>query len=846
MIRILFVISICLCVGTAGAEQDMEYPAGGKPTVVPRNLLADVSQPLKCMVHTEGAPIFSRPASPSSVMAKAKFRDTFYVAGIDESGKYLFLVTAATEQDYPVVPVRTCHGWIQKGHCLEFHRDDARQGPESLTAAPSPIHRKAMLVNRLEGEGGVRMLTEKIPFTDRPDDRGNPLQPRALFSIYYVFAETPTHSHFLLGQEPRIKDWVADKSDLLGWVPRQRVCQWNTREAVEFNKRDLRQHKRTQPCRIFLEPDQLKVYLEKADPEQVPPVAEEDMSLTEWRFDQARFPLVEADAGPSVIHVRGNTLYRIGFIGDVFRQSASGNRVERLATAQQIDDLRARVETLQRRIAKVQLCFIIDGTFSMDPWIKAAADAVNEIITGVTDRAKQAKQLEISVNYYRNQRDQPKDLEFHGFRRAAEARILLDNAEPFGGGDQHEQMFLAICRRLQAKDDPNATPQPGETTPSPMAFDANAVKILVLIGDDGNDPNDKTYTVDEVCRQIRAVGGTSPIAFLAFPVGKGSRKHLFVDQAKQISAQLAQAELATFAGKGTVDADLKKGLEALTAQVKVTSSSRQIIDTICARFDLAITEKTIYQRCLECLHAGSKIPDDVMATLDLRATSDKDVETTRRTYGVIWKNRMEDMIRDQKLETLQLAAHGVQLFREGWIAERDPQETAQSGERISPSIQHVVLMNKGEVDHLAEFLRLVVDNFQTRPVQQVWKESLNAVTGGEVHINPQMTLTELMQMHFGIKVRSENSLLALNFDELGRRDPAQLVKLRDSLDRSRCRLADILRETEADYVWTEVGETGRRKLQRLNPRSRRYWWFGEGREDAEKEARAWIDRDLLP
>ncbi len=112
--------------------------------------------------------------------------------------------------------------------------------------------------------------------------------------------------------------------------------------------------------------------------------------------------------------------------------------------------------------------------------------------------------------------------------------------------------------------------------------------------------------------------------------------------------------------------------------------------------------------------------------------------------------------------------------------------------------------------------------------------------------DPQMSLMKLMQVHFGVKVRSENSLLAMNFDELGRLDPARLVKLRDSLEQSRSRLADALSETEADYAWTVVGDTGRRTLQRLNLRPRRYWWFGEGREDVQKEARAWIDRDMLP
>ena len=207
---------------------------------------------------------------------------------------------------------------------------------------------------------------------------------------------------------------------------------------------------------------------------------------------------------------------------------------------------------------------------------------------------------------------------------------------------------------------------------------------------------------------------------------------------------------------------------------------------------------------------------------------------------------MEDMIHGQHLETLQLAAHGVQLFREGWIAERDPQETAPPGEQVPPTIRQVVLIHKGEVSRLADFLGLVVDNFHQKPVQSVWKESLDKVTHGDVSINPQMELRQLLEIHLRIKVRPENSLLALKFDELGGIEPSRLLRLRMDLKKCAYRLADALKEIEADYRPVPVGETGRYELERYNEHPRRYWWFAEGREDGQKEARAWLDRDMLP
>lgn len=877
--------ALILAIGAASAaEQDIEYPAGDRPAMVPQNLMPPVVRPLKCMVHTEGAPIFARPLPQSPVVATARFRQGYYVAGFDNSRepKYYFLVTAVNELKYPELPIRDCQGWVRCSDCLLFprpeeQRHDAPSGPESLCAGGSPIHRKAMLINRLQEGTGVEALTQKVRFLAGPHADSAPLQSYALFNIFYIFAETPTH--FLLGREPRIKDWVTDKDDLLGWVPRQRVCQWNTREAVEFNKRDMPRAAgqatttdphtaapgqrdaqrccRTQPCRIYQELDQLKAYVDTANVDRVPPFAEEDPAVGEWRFDQPRFPLIDVDSGASVVPYKGNTLYRVGFIGDVFRQSAGTNKVERVATSAQIDQLHSRVRSVQERLAKIQLCFIIDGTFSMDPWVKAAANAVNAIVSGLNDRIGQgpqgqstiaahgAQSIEISVNFYRNVRDQPKDIEFHPFQRPSEARELLDNAEPFGGGDYHEQVFAAICRRLQAKDSASDPVQTGQPSVSRMAFEPNAIKIVVLIGDDGNDPNDAAYGTNEVCKQIQALAGPSPVAFLAFPVGTGQRRELFVTQMKQIAQRLAQAESAAFSVKRTLDADIKARLEAMTAQVAVSSDAAQIVEGIYARVALALTEKDYLQKSLEYLYAGAQIPDDLLRDTDFSAAGEKDAAAARRAFGVIWKKRMEDLIHKQKLETLELARHGVQLFQEGWIAETDPQETA-SPDQITPStIRHVVLMHKSEVRRLADFLQLVVNEYETRPLQRVWKEGLASVAG-EVEVNSQMTLQQLMGLYFGIKVHTKNSLLALSFEDLGRLEPGRILQLRNILTESFDRLNDALQDQEAEYRWDPVGNTGRRTLRRLNPQPRRYWWFGEGREDAQKEARAWIDRDSLP
>ncbi len=833
---------ILVPVGLLGAEGALKYPDGGEPTQVPRDLGND-GQPLKCLIHTADVPIYAEPSISAQVVQQANFRDFFYVAGLDSTKQFLFVVTAGTEVNYPKLPVRTCHGWIPRQYCLLFSGIYAGTGPEGLRDPRSTIHRKAMLVNRFVSNNKLPDLLTEVHFLNRPDNRGQSLCKRSLFSIYYIYAETA--EFLLLGTEPRIGEVSEDAQQLLGWVPRTRVCQWNTREAVEFNKQALLTQARKQPCRIFLNEDELKAYLEKADEAAIPPVAEEDLSVTSWRHDQARFPLIESEEGPSVISVLGNRLYRIGFIGDVFQHSPQTGNLERVATAPQIESLKAKVEMLQRRIAKVQICFLIDATFSMDPWISAASDAINKIASGVTDRlstSQAVRNMEFSVNFYRDAGDGPSAYLPTPFQPLSDALLELKKANPSGGGRPYELMFAAICKRLEDRGGAGANQR--------MAFDPDAVKILIVIGDDGNDPDDSEYTLDRVCRTIRQTGDVSPVGFLAFPVGAGKHRDVFITQAQAIARRLSQAELEAFrASDKQLDDVSRRSLEELTAQVVVSASADDIVTGVYKRFQFAMQEKEYYQRALEYLYAGREISADLVREVQdsaagRRADDSAAGTPTARAYGVVWQRRMDDLIRKNGLEPLQLAAHGVQLFQEGWLAEVDPQELASSSGSPPPAIRHVVLMHKSEVARLKDFLKIVVREWNPQALQRTWKAALDEVTGGDVSLDSKLSLQELFRKHFGVK--AQQGLLALKFDELGRVAPEQLLRLRMALEKCAYQLDDTLGEKMADYQPMPIGETGRKKLIRQNVRDRQYWWYGDALEELGKEPRAWIDRDMVP
>jgi len=178
-------------------------------------------------------------------------------------------------------------GWLPEEQIAPFA---ARDGvPQAQRDEAVPVHRKCLLV----GEPGAA----QAPFTDRPDGRGKPVSPRAFPAIYYVYKETETH--LFVGDQPAAR--YADA--LVGWVPRRRVCRWDTRDAVEFNRRDAR----LRPAALFQSKADAAAYLACAAPPSAAdlgpggafaprPLALEDLAAPAWKHFRPRMPLVSGDA----------------------------------------------------------------------------------------------------------------------------------------------------------------------------------------------------------------------------------------------------------------------------------------------------------------------------------------------------------------------------------------------------------------------------------------------------------------------------------------------------------------------------------------------------------------------
>lgn len=796
-------------------------------------------EPLKALVSWQNAPFRKQPDAESLITRRAQekfLRDSMYhvlevhPAGSDQPD-FLHLVLSSDGKR-----VDDDHGWVERSQCVLFVENLIK----ALRDPRENISRKAMLRNVLPGAGSAAELSAPVDFTDRPDSLGDPLQQRALFRIYYVYAEWPIGkpTHLLLGRRHQIEERGsgAQRSEILGWVPVRRVCPWNTREAIEFNKpappagEDSSGQVRTQPARFFRQRADVEAHLQFED---VDPLAVEDLGSPRWDHRRPRYPLISDEDLPHQGKPVGATrIFKVGVIGDVVMPGS-----DRIA-AREIEQLRGIARQYRDRADVIEVCFLIDATFSMSKWFDAASEAVRKIMQTAQslERATIRPNVRFSVNFYRDRNDGERmRLENNPFGRSIDALRLLGEQVALGGGRPYEEVFRGISHTLKKS-----------------AFDEKTVKIFVLIGDDGNDPKDAQHTIESVSRDLIKAGGAFPIGFFAIGVGdESSRQHkLFVKQTTAIAAALAAHQ------RETIIADLKleqlpeeearairRAVDQLFGQTLVSRDIDSISEAITQRFELAIQEVQFRVQAIEDLKDGVRRFDS--------STADSGAEESyggSGAFGLIWSRQMDNLIRQEGLQKLELARQGVQLFSEAWIAETEPAETIpRGGTRRPPAIRHVAFMEKRELRHILVVLEAVLERWDPRKMEYVWKSALDLVTGGDVRVSSDQSPQRLAEMYLGIKVRSD--ILAHNFnDPTIWNDAAKMARLRRELRRKVDELEDVLEDREATYTRVvKTGTDGKPYVvyERSNVRDRSYWWS----EDADFEAtdqNAWIERDRLP
>lgn len=814
-----FAVAALLAFVVSHARAADPWFPGAKPTKVPTDLLPGVKGPARAFVHWDKSPVLADPTKPESEVLKADLLATRYDIGARHKTaggqEYLLLVKRVDPSSATNLDIRDDGylGWVRADQVLAF----VGTRPTALPDPNTDVYRKCMLVNTLEDVSKAAALGDLVSFyahpgAPRPGDRA-PIR-RPLFQIYYVFAETSTHYFLGTKAEPTADDPPRDV--LLGWVPRGRVCPWNTREAVEFDKNP----NRTQPARMFKTRDDLVHYLkDRPKPADVAsgkyrpqPLATEDLKDGPLKHFQSRFPLVSdeeaQDSGLEAPGLGGYRLYRVGVIGDVYDR----NR-ERQFSASRSDLLRRDLEELRNQVRTIQVMFVIDATHGMDPWFKTGGATVRKIVTAVQalgDAGAVKPKVEFSVNFYRD-RDGTDLKVFENHRFTDDVTAVLDQFDKvraLGGGAPLDLPLEGVCKALDAHKEPG----------QPSAFKPNAVKILILIGDDGQDPADKEFTVDKVADKLAAAGGASPIGFFAVSVGDQKKKEykLFTEQTEALARKLTERELKARAERLSGLKDGERALGEMVGRPLVSHASDAVLRAIERRFNLSVAEMRFKRQQLVRLEQSGGEADDTLVAL----AKDHPLATS---YGVIWEQQVLDALKDKKLDDLLKVRDGIQLFVKGWAADHDPRQPETADGKPVPQLRHMVLIERGEVAKMKDYLVHVTANWDRTKMRATWEKSLDQVTYGDLTLlrkdaaSPQALMRRMFR-----GVKAQDGVLALPFDQIAKMPDDQVAELHKRLKGAVRQLDDA-----------------------LNERNGKLWWGGE-LSDNGLDQRAWLPRTVLP
>jgi len=468
--------------------------------------------------------------------------DYMHVCGVAYEGDAHLLITDEVNGNIRHL------GWVRKAYCVET--------PQALMTKPDMIYRKALLVNTIDSlKKGVDahqpVPVSLAPFTDAPV-----LEPLRLFNIFFVYADTaPSRTdegYVLLGTQASFdmkKATTVEGGDkyvrniVLGWVPKARMCPWDTHQALEWDVPSTKAGapaRRKAPVKFYgSAQDAIDILHGKTTRADNTPIKEGftepdfvDGSARELLYNQMRFPILRPDPNEfdqaKLPNVRGK-LYKVGCVGSYYDENGKV-----VADEEQIQRLRDKIARVKEQVDIVEVLFVLDGTDSMTEYIKAARDAVKRITDSVR---KDGRKVRIAMSYYRDvspEEKRKKEPDPVKLDQSVETSELVDVNDREAmkkfiedskyhrteeSGDACEQMFHGLKRSIEK---------------AGFNKDKYARKIVVLIGDCGDEADNKGHEAEIVAKLIptqtdsmgrkRLVG--MPIEFVALQVCE-------VDQAKE-------------------------------------------------------------------------------------------------------------------------------------------------------------------------------------------------------------------------------------------------------------------------------------------------------------------------
>ena len=418
-------------------KMNIEYP-NRKPTQPLKDPYSD-DYWFVAIIH-DSVRFFEAPKGDANFIIKSDQWLNVYVVG-DKVADY-FLIMTVDEDDNII----SYNGWV--------HQDDL-QSDYSALKNDSNIYRKALVINhwRKIVSGNVQELYQANVWNGLHATRQE-VKKLSLFEIYFIFQEQSDaqgNEYYLIGQDPVIINFYNASKVIIGWLPKGRALNWDTRQAVYFNKANFINRLSSGNLGVIFQSKDDEYYdlkswylggnRPKGFEEGAPMANESEEVKTDLPYDWSRFPIL---GGPNFIEGLGNVL-KIGYVGDTITRT--GRVLPWHETESEIEKLRR----LRNAVKNIDIHFLLDTTLTMGPAFETVRQTIEETIDLVSSEYD-----EITVRFgllmYKDFEDE-RISDSYLYKRVEPqqdpATILaaLSSEEPKGGGSDEAEAGLFAMRK---------------------------------------------------------------------------------------------------------------------------------------------------------------------------------------------------------------------------------------------------------------------------------------------------------------------------------------------------------------------------------------------------------------
>ena len=627
--------------------------------------------------------------------------------------KSYYLVARANPRDQTTALEVT--GWID-GNLLLMGRE-ARIDPTT------DIYQKAMVVNsprslkRDVARAKIdKKILEAVEVRLAPDPLAKPLPdtPR-VFTLFFVYSET---QNFVLigsryafeGAGDSVESSAAARKVLLGWLPKDRVAIWNTREAMDWDGETTRvdaKPRRTNRGATYETQEQAHLALKgkSSDAQDVAQVHVEEFDengvTIPLPYDMMHYPVFETPISPKALalDIQNNNLRYIGGVGSF--EGIDGKRLTNL----EILDYQHKIDEAASQLARTEILFVVDDTSSMIDWFPVAA----QTFKGITDRFGGAN-VHASICYYNDGVGPEAGFEVHPLQELrlhlADLTKEINLHAPKDGGDGPERVFRGIGRALKFV---------GFNDPT-----NNSRKLVVVLGDDCDKLEAGDTTAEDVAALLVPPQGT-PVEFYAIQVADPSDadKRAFRDQMGEL-VTLARAKYRERYGAGDKD----EGRYVFRPKRERDTIVKGIIE----RYDQLRAERDAWLGVLGQNRQGQ-----------FNSRGGAQLEKILKELGV-------------DIETLK-SMKGVQIFDQGYLWEKNSLGLRQ--------IRPYLLINESELDQVLRLLQALtkptdgstrIDELVETAVKAMVGQLPTALRPGD---NRNLSLSDLIKLINGLEFDSD-------------------------------------------------------------------------------------------